>query len=521
MLKKIIYFVVFLTTAFLGKAQSSQVINFGIESESYILGDGLIDKDGNHIFICNSNAGVTISFHNPDFVPVWTKTFDFTCLGQMGKMIELSNGNYLACTTQGVSLADGTLSGGHLIQFNAAGDILWHKSQVYSIHNIVEIDQNRIAIGSEKLNSQLSVIDNDGNLVWAKNIDVPYPNRNNCHHIILSNDDHLIIFSRPLIDGSITYLTITKYDFEGNLIWEKIHSENSGNFTSSAIQTSDNNIYIIGQTPQVSDPAYKDIVIAKFDENGDFIASKSYGYLYNDTPGDLIETDHGNIIATGISKPVAFCGGNLFVMKIDENLDTIFTKFYGESGGQGAFYPVLHKNDSHIYTYGGGSIWGTIATSNADVHLIKTDAEFELPCGRYEQVWNVLDGPLYTAATTPITHDASTPEFLEYTVFSAATMFVQDACSLEPLGMENVSKSFFDIYPNPSNGSFLIDVPESFNTLTVTINNLQGKIIYNNQFSANEKVFIELNQHSGLFLIQLNIDGHDLPIKKIIITPSN
>lgn len=91
-----------------------------------------------------------------------------------------------------------------------------------------------------------------------------------------------------------------------------------------------------------------------------------------------------------------------------------------------------------------------------------------------------------------------------------------DACA----GIEELGNLTIDVYPNPSNGSITLSVEGNTETLDMTVQDLNGKIVYaeqlgqvNNRLQKN----VDLNGlANGVYLLRLN-NGNDSLIKKLVI----
>ena len=84
---------------------------------------------------------------------------------------------------------------------------------------------------------------------------------------------------------------------------------------------------------------------------------------------------------------------------------------------------------------------------------------------------------------------------------------------INPLGI--IESSFEQtpiFYPNPTKGDFSIDLKSNFQTIKVTISDLNGKIIQSNTFTDKQHINLILNESTGVYFINLESDG-----KKAII----
>jgi Secretion system C-terminal sorting domain len=75
------------------------------------------------------------------------------------------------------------------------------------------------------------------------------------------------------------------------------------------------------------------------------------------------------------------------------------------------------------------------------------------------------------------------------------------------------------IYPNPNNGRFTIQLPNSKANYNLVVKNIQGQIIYEQIISSNNNAIpIELKNKTGLFFLTVqNLTTNQLYVKKIVI----
>jgi hypothetical protein len=70
----------------------------------------------------------------------------------------------------------------------------------------------------------------------------------------------------------------------------------------------------------------------------------------------------------------------------------------------------------------------------------------------------------------------------------------------------NVENNFGNellIYPNPTDGNFSIDIGESYNALTITITDLNGKLIQSKTYNKNQLLDLRLDEPAGIYLLMI------------------
>ncbi|MBA3706284.1 MAG: T9SS type A sorting domain-containing protein, partial [Bacteroidetes bacterium] len=95
--------------------------------------------------------------------------------------------------------------------------------------------------------------------------------------------------------------------------------------------------------------------------------------------------------------------------------------------------------------------------------------------------------------------------------------------SIDPTGSDNQNQPFINVYPNPNNGAFTLDISFPDNGLyNVEIANVLGQIIYTESLNINNrnynfsKIFDRTTLSKGIYIVKLSGNGANTN-KKIII----
>jgi hypothetical protein len=119
---------------------------------------------------------------------------------------------------------------------------------------------------------------------------------------------------------------------DGELVWSHQYGGNSNDYGGRAIcQMEDDNFYVAGSTCPFSEGEYgdDDIWVLKLDENGDTIWSKTYGGGGMDKANAISQIDD-HLYICGLTRSFGTIGQNdLFVIKIDEDGELIWKETYG------------------------------------------------------------------------------------------------------------------------------------------------------------------------------------------------
>lgn len=291
---------------------------------------------------------------------VWTKTF-----GGNDSEVGIS----IQQTYDGGYVIIGERSGKDwLIKTDADGDTLWTKSLIGNGHSIQQTSDGGYIITGD-LNSDVLLVKTDanGDTLWTKIFNghghIP-PINDWGNSIDATSDGGYVIAGRTrsasFFDGSIWLI---KTNANGDSLWSKSFGDGDG---SSVKQTSDGGYIIAGYT--LSSGA--DVRLIKTDNNGDTLWTKTFGGDSLDYGNSVQRTTDGGYVATGFTASFGSGGSDVWLIKTDDNGDTMWTKTFGGSLGE--------NGNSVQQTFDGGYIitgyTRSFGAGNSDVWIIKTNA---------------------------------------------------------------------------------------------------------------------------------------------------
>jgi hypothetical protein len=100
----------------------------------------------------------------------------------------------------------------------------------------------------------------------------------------------------------------------------------------------------------------------------------------------------------------------------------------------------------------------------------------------------------------------------------AAYYFIDDVSVIEdPSASVNnlVLGKDLTVYPNPTSGNFSIDLVETYNATTITITDLNGKLIQSKTYNKCQFLNMKLEQPAGIYLLNIETESKKAIIKLI------
>lgn len=179
-----------------------------------------------------------------------------------------------------------------------------------------------------------------------------------------------------IITGKITNDIINDMDIyiigtnsTGDIQWTKTYGGNKPEYSFGILQATDSSGYfIIGYSQSFGGGDY-DTWLLKINNNGDTLWTKTYGTWGNDQGQEIIPTSDGNYMITGGSNSPPNNSYQAYLIKIDPNGAILWEKYYGG--------PNYEIGNSVKQTPDGGYIMLGITYSygvNGDAYLVKTNS---------------------------------------------------------------------------------------------------------------------------------------------------
>jgi len=171
----------------------------------------------------------------------------------------------------------------------------------------------------------------------------------NDNSTIVTSDNNLIISGNANYDHYWSLIKITK---TGEELWRSdFPSGDRWNNGCALTEAEGGFLFACGITHRNDHISGVDILLVKTKPNGDTLWSKTYGKSDYDYGQSIIETSDGNLlIAGGTGGNDSIPPGDLYLMKLNYDGDTIWTKTYADQSQQGARHLLETQNGEYLIT---------------------------------------------------------------------------------------------------------------------------------------------------------------------------
>lgn len=429
--------------------------------------------------------------------------------------------------------------GGHdvnLIRTNPQGEVIWSKTYggasadgAYSLQPAFDggfiVAAHTSSYGEGQHEIYLLRTDADGEVLWAKT----YGNTGGdfLRAIDLTPDLGFIMVAETYSFGAGNAdIYVIRTDMNGDTLWTRTFGGAGDDFGYSVRLTSDQ-AYIIAGHSRSFGQGQLDALLMKIDDHGEILWAKTYGGLDEDFAYSVEPTVDGGYIMTGGTKSFAtggFCDvlcNDVYLIKTDENGDTLWTKAYGSLGEERGWTVRATLDDG----YAVAGITTGFGSGAEDFYFIKTDADGNAGCAEkgtetivgtpdleVNFTATVVGSGTVTAVATPV---SGTPATLENTLCFTTSVN-------EPDLQQN-----FHIFPNPTTGYFELEyILERHQTIALQLFGLDGKVIFQTspvmQMPGSYRQSLDGQQFglsSGIYIIKIKT-GETEALHKLAIVDS-
>lgn len=451
-----------------------------------------------------------------------------------------------------------------IVKIDSSGNIMWQNTiggagddflislkQTSDGGYIVGASSDSNISGDKTENSQggldywILKLDSSGNIDWQKTYGGDQPEFET--YVVQASDGGYFVggYSDSDVSGDKTepsngqrdYWAL-KLDSTGNIVWQNSIGGNLVDRPQISFQAADGGFImggysfsgISGDRTQPNQ-GVTDNWIVKLDSNGNVLWDKSYGGSDSDVLRNLIQTADGGYLAGGYSKSnisgdkTENSQGDFdyWIYKLDSNGNLGWQNTIGGSGidylrdlkqlADGSYMVVGYSNsnisgDKTENSNGGYDYWlvkldtsGNILSQNSIGGSADESGPYILP---------TADGnfAMFCASDSNISGDKSENSrgLDDYWVFKTTAAIL--GTSKNTFGPE------LSAYPNPTHGTFTIDLGENFAEAKVAVYNMLGQLVSTSNYENQQRLEVEISGAAGIYLATIHtLEGKQATLK--------
>jgi hypothetical protein len=301
---------------------------------------------------------------------IWTNNYGGTSYEEGYSVQQTSDGGYIVTGyTESYGAGDTDV---YLIKTNANGDTVWTRTyggpgpdKGYSVKQTH--DGGYIVTGYRGSGVYLVKTNENGDTIWTKTYN-EYLTVFSTYSVQQTNDTGYAIAGYKWLMGAGRDVFLMKTDTIGNIRWTKAYGGDNDDEGHCVQQTSDGGYVVAGWTYSFGQPI--DVYVVKTSISGDTLWTRTYGGSSWDQSYSLSQTNDNGYIITGFTYSFGPGDMDVFLIKIDNNGDTVWTAtFGGYSGDEGR--SVQQTSDGGYIIVGHTFSFG----QDGNVYLIKTEPD--------------------------------------------------------------------------------------------------------------------------------------------------
>lgn len=193
-------------------------------------------------------------------------------------------------------------------------------------------------------------VDKDGNYQWSNHYG---GTESECARRVLyqpGSGFYLAGFSNSFSNGNFDAYLV-KTDLSGNKLWEKTYGTTNWERINDAVLTADSCIIMVGESQPLNGDL-TDMFLVKVNHNGDTLWTKTMGGIGEDAAKSIVRMDSNTFLVSGSRYVEDSLMSKGIIFKIDSAGNVIWSKVYGDYSGSYSVNDISLGTDSIVYFVG-------------------------------------------------------------------------------------------------------------------------------------------------------------------------
>jgi len=391
-------------------------------------------------------------------------------------VVAIPDGYVICGTTASFSAGPAEI---YILRTNLSGDTLWTRTYggegLYAASSIISTGSGDLIvcgtwydIAMNQSDIFLMKLTLSGDTLWTRREFSPLESNGNS---VVETSDGYIICGYTTLPNVTTRMLLVKTDTAGYPVWVKNYGEPFGTSGTQAIALEGGDIIACGGIDNEIPIWNRNIYVIRTNSEGDTLWTRQYGGSDYEYAWDISPGAGSGFIITGYTQGQLTPDGNILAIHIAGDGSQDWQHQYGQSG--------LDMGYSGVATDDGGYVFcGQSAAEGSELQtafLIRTDGTGDtlwtanfgtFPKNYARDVHQAADGGFVLCGGT------SSPDFSYYDAYLVKT----DDHGQVTTGIKSpLKENAVRITPNPSSGSFVVDLPKI--TQCVMVTDETGKLI--------------------------------------------
>jgi len=467
------------------------------------------------------------------YAQTWERTYGTGYRDEEGiKIIQKDNGNFILLANKHRCYPFPAYI--WLMELDTLGNVLWERIFSNDDLSIDDLFENLFAYSFSLFDSHIficgiayniAIIDSGiiflfktdslGNIIWTRNYDdVVYLLR-----LAYARTGDILGAGRiGTIDTTDdVYISVRRVNSMGEVVWTRIFDQGEG---TDIMPTNDNNFIVLGIVRDPFGP--NDICLVKMTSSGDTIWKKTYGMGSgsSEVGYSITHSPDGGYVIAGATSYLGLV--KAFLVKINENGDTLWTKTYGAPGCISRFFSIVTMPDGGYAMVGSIDMAGSI---DRDVYLVRVDSIGNM---LWSRTYGDIDydagvsldrtndgGFIITGWYTP----PSPPGFIDLDVYVIKTDSLGgvDWVREIPINPESIH---IVVSPNPFNSQCVVGIEGvDAKPYDIRIFDCAGNVVFSKTENEASKIIWNPEKYlpSGIYIVQVKTDVQTQSQKVVLI----